>query len=68
MTWLTGRAVRCADRRQQRLALAQAAAAVDHRHAALADDEAEIGDAAGVVGREVLVRSLVDEDARGRSR
>ena len=52
------------DRGQQRLALDAAAAAVDHGHAALADDEAEIGDAAGVRGGEVLLAPWMDEHAR----
>ena len=54
-----------ADRRQQVLTLAEAAATVDDRHRLPADDEGEVGDAAAVGGREILVGAAMDIEARG---
>ena len=51
--------------REQCLADVPRAAGVDHRDAAAADDEADIGDIAAVVPRQVLDAALVHEDAGG---
>jgi hypothetical protein len=51
------------DRPAQPLAFDGAAAGIDHRHRRLADDEADIGDAAFVLRRRLGLLALMDVDA-----
>ena len=63
MTYLIGSLVRARIAAEQRLADARAAAGIDDGDGIVADDEAGVGDVAGVARREQLVAALVHEDA-----
>ncbi len=63
MTYLNRQLRARADRLEEALSDARAAAGVDHRDAVAADDEARIGGVALVARGKDLVAALVDENA-----